>query len=212
MIVSAGRVRGAAAGIALACGLGLLMQFDALLDDGASPFRAGWTMLRYFSSLTALLVTPIFFSLAMGKRRLSSQSLVGGATIATTLVGIGSCWLPVESPDIASEAMIADALLDDLVPLAAIMFWLELAPKGKLTVRDAFLWTIYPLLYFDYSLLRGSAEGNFVYRFLDGNQLGWDRTFWTGLLFLLTFLDLGLTMVWVDGPLARLPNKANIAH
>jgi hypothetical protein len=207
--IPSARARGAAAAIALACGFGLLMQFDAALDDGRSPFSACWTMLRYFDSLTALLAIPIFFTFAMGKGRLVNRSLMGGATIATTLVGIGSCWLPAGSPELGSEKMIADALLDDVVPLAAIVFWLELAPKGKLTVRHALLWTVYPLVYFDYSLLRGAAESNFAYRFLDGNQLGWDRTFWTALLFLLTFVDLGLAMVWVDGALAVLANKAD---
>ena len=212
MSAPSGRARSAAAAIALVCGLGLLMQFDALLDDGRSPFGACWTMLRYFTSLTALLAIPIFFSFAVGKGRFASQPFMGCATVAMILVGIGSCWLPAGSPELGSEEMIADALLEDVVPLAATMFWMELAPKGKLTVRDALLWTVYPLVYFDYSLLRGAAENNFAYRFLDGNQLGWDRTFWTALLFLLTFVDLGLAMVWVDGALGGLANKGDVAH
>ena len=169
-------------------------------------------MLRHFADLTNLIAVIIFAAFAHDKRRVATQSALGGVTVAMILVGIVSYWLVSGPVVLSSEPAIADALLHVAGPVAVIIFWLELAPKGELTVRDPFLWIIYPLAYFDYSLLRGAAESNFAYRFLNGIEVGWDRTFWTALLILLTFLDLGLAMVWVDGSFPKSPKRSGIAH
>lgn len=207
-----GSARGAAAAISLACGTGLMMRIDALVDQGNSLPRACWVLLRYFTDLTSLLAVIIFFAFALGKPRVATQSALGGVTVAMMVVLVVSYGLPGGSLQLSSEKAVADAILQVGAPIAIIFFWLELAPKGELTVRDPFLWIVFPLTYFDYSILRGAAESDFAYRFLNGVEVGWDRTFWTGLLILSTFLDLGLAMVWVDGWLPRSPNRSRIAH
>ena len=204
--------RGAAAAISLVCGLGLMMRIDALVDQGNSLPRACWLLLRYFTDLTGLFAVIIFSAFALGMPRVATQCTLGGVTVAMMVVVIVSYWLLNGPVELSSERAIADALLHVIGPIAGITFWLELAPKGELTVRDPFLWIVFPLTYFDYSILRGAAENDFAYRFLNGVEVGWDRTFWTGLLILSTFLDLGLAMVWVDGWLPRSPNRSRIAH
>lgn len=189
-----------------------MLRIDALVDQGDSLPLACWVMLRYFTYLTGILAVIIFSAFALEKRRIATQSALGGVTVAMILVGVGSYWLQDGSLEFASERDFADALLHLGAPIAIIIFWLELAPKGELTVRDPFLWIIYPLVYFDYSLLRGAAESDFAYRFLNGVEVGWDRTFWTALLILLSFLDAGFALVWVGRFLARPPHETGIAH
>ena len=189
-----------------------MLRIDALVDQGNSLPRACWVTLRYFTNLTGILAVIIFSAFALEKRQVATQSALGGVTVAMILVGIGSYWLQGGSLEIGSERGVANAILHLGVPIAVVIFWLELAPKGGLTIRDPFLWIIYPLVYFDYSLLRGAAESDFAYRFLNGVEVGWDRTFWTALLILLSFLDAGFALVWVDRFLARPPHETGIAH
>ena len=203
---------GAAGAIALTCGMGLLMRLDALVDQGNSVPHACWLMLRHFTDLTNLFAVIIFAAFAFDKRWVATPSALGGVTVAMILVGILSYWLVIGPIELSSEPAIADALLHIAGPIAVIIFWLELAPKGELTVRDPFLWIVFPLVYLDYSILRGAAESDFAYRFLNGVAVGWDRTFWTALLILLTFLDLGLAIVWADGWLPRSRSQSGVAH
>lgn len=202
----------AAAAIASTCWVGLAARLGAIVEYGTSTSRALWMMLGYFTDLTDLGVAVLFTGLALGRRGFANQSILGAAAVSSALVTVASYWLLSGSPESNSEAAISDVLLDIVAPTAVMIFWLELAPKGGLMIRDPFLWMIYPLTYFDYAILRGAAESNFAYRFLNGIELGWDQTFWTALLILAAFLDAGLALVWVDGLMTKPANPAGMAH
>ena len=204
-------VRLAAAAIASTCWAGLAARLGAIIDGGASPPRALWIMLRTFTELTDLGVALLFTALALGRWRFAAQSLLGGAAVSSALVTAVSYWLLGGSLELNGGATTADVLLHFVGPIAVMVFWLELAPKDGLTLSDPFLWLIYPLAYFDYALLRGAAESHFAYHFLNGIELGWDRTFWTTLLILASYLDAGLALVWVDGMLGKPRSAPRVA-
>jgi hypothetical protein len=60
-----------------------------------------------------------------------------------------------------------------LVPLLTALLWLIAAPKAPLTYLHPVVWTLYPLLYATYAILRGLIDGRFPYFFLDPARLGW---------------------------------------
>jgi hypothetical protein len=181
----------------------LAAKVGAAVDEGVPAVRAIWISLRHFTNLTNLSIAVTFTGLLVGWKRFANQSLLGGIAVSSGLVLVTSYWL-ISSPfDLSSGADVADVLLNFVVPLAVLAFWFESVPKGKLTFRDPFLWLIYPLIYFDYAILRGAAEGVFAYRFINGIAVGWGRTFWTALLILACYFDAGFACVWLDRLLGK---------
>jgi len=202
MGTSFGMARVAAALIALVCWIGLVVQFNAITDQGQSAAGALWIMVRYFTILTNLIVAVVFTGLALGNRAFASPSLLGGTTVAIILVGVVYFVLLRGLLELSGGAKLADTILHFVTPISVPIFWLLLAPKGGLTRRDPPLWAIYPLAYLVYALIRGSVEGKFAYPFLDYTK-GIGPTAVTVLLILVAFMAGGFALVWADGLLAR---------
>jgi len=203
-------VRAAATAIALVCWVGLAVQFNAIMEQDQSASAALWIMLRYFTILTNLIVAVVFTGLALGKSAFAHPSLLGGTTMAIVLVGIVNHLLLRGLLELSGGAKLADTILHYVTPIAVLIFWLLLAPKGELSRRAPPRWAVYPLAYVVYALVRGAAEGKFAYPFLDFTH-GWAQTAVTVLLILLAFLAGGFALVWADGLLARL-SKEGVAR
>src|SRR5699024_11507523 len=58
-----------------------------------------------------------------------------------------------------------DAVLHQLIPIVMILDLLLRPPATRLTFRGALVWTVYPLLYVAYTLVRGSIVDWYPYDF-----------------------------------------------
>jgi len=193
-----GFARATATAIAVVCWIGLAVQFSALMEQGVSVPAALWTMLRYFTILTNLIVAVVFTGIALGKSAFATPSLLGGTTMAIVLVGVVYHLLLRGLLELSGGAKIADTILHYVTPISVLLFWLFLAPKGALTLRDPLRWTLYPFAYLVYALVRGAAEKVYAYPFLDVAQKGWTSILVTSLLILLAFLAGGMILVRID--------------
>jgi hypothetical protein len=202
MRASSGMARAAAAAIALVCWVGLAVQFTAIIDQGQSASGALWIMVRYFTILTNFIVALVSTGLALGWSAFAKPSLLGGTTMAIVLVGVVNHLLLRGLLELSGGAKLADTILHYVTPVAVLIFWLLLVPKGNLIRRDPPRWAVYPLVYLAYALVRGTADGKFAYPFLDYTQ-GVAQTAVTVLLILLAFVAGGFALVWADGLLAR---------
>lgn len=98
---------------------------------------------------------------------------------------------------------LADELLHDVMPLLFLLYWLGCVPKGSLRLGHMGLWTIYPLLYFAYLLLRGDLLGLYPYPFINVDKLGYPQVFINALGILLGFVLVSLVLLGVDRWLGR---------
>lgn len=93
---------------------------------------------------------------------------------------------------------VADELLHDVMPLMYIAYWWLCVPKGSLRLRHVGLWTIYPLAYFAYVLLRGDLLAAYPYPFIDVANLGYPQVLINAGGILAGFLGIALVLVGLD--------------
>jgi hypothetical protein len=162
-----------------------------------------WLLARYFTILTNLLVGIAFARIALNGREAVPPVLLGGAMLAIMLVGAVFNLLLGHLPYATMWDMLGDKAHHAIVPLAVPLWWLAFAPKGALSWRAPLRWTLYPLAYSAYILLRAWAEGagepgRYPYFFLDVDRLGWPAAFANLGGLALGFVLAGLAVVWLD--------------
>ena len=198
MRIETGTARAAAGVIAIIGWAGLAVQLSAVIDQVGSVTGAIWVMLRYFTILTNVLAAAVFTGIALGQPFPRSQSLLGLMTLSTVFVGAGYVLLLRGLIELSGGAATANLILHYVVPGLAPLFWLLFAPKGALKWRDPVLWSIYPLTYFAYALVRGTSDGKYPYPFLDIPTVGWASALTTVGIFLVAYLLVGTVFVWLS--------------
>ncbi len=191
----------AAAAVALAAWAGLGLQFAMNLESSQTVVEAIWTLLRFFTIITNLLVALTMTAVAAGRR--VSPFILAGLTLAIVFVGAIYVALLHGLVELTGRAILTNALLHYVVPLAMAFYWLAFAPKIGLGHRDPLRWSVYPLLYLAYVIVRGSIDGRYPYPFIDVSSLGYGRTVLNSLLLLIVYLLAGLVLVVIGRALAR---------
>ncbi len=189
-----------AAAIALASWAGLVIQFNATFAQTGSAGATILILLRFFTVITNLLVATTM-TVIVGGRRMPDVWL-GGVTLAILLVGLVYITVLRGLVELSGGALLADTLLHMLVPTLAALYWLLIARHGRLRWRDPVWWSLYPLAYLGYALVRGALEHRYPYPFIDVVEIGAAQTALNALLIALAFLAGGLAMVWLDRTLA----------
>ena len=199
--------RAAAALIALVSWIALAVQFRATLGLNGSIMETLWILFRYFTVLTNVLVAVVMTGIALGRPRFASPAVMGFVTLAILLVGVVYMTLLRGMVELSGGALLADVLLHKLVPALVPLFWLLFARRGGLGWRDPLVWSLYPLAYFAYALVRGSFDGRYAYPFIDLAALGPAQVALNAVAIAAAFLIAGLAFVWLDGTLARRPAR-----
>ncbi|MDH6586262.1 hypothetical protein M2161_005368 [Streptomyces sp. SAI-133] len=94
-------------------------------------------------------------------------------------------------------------LMHTAIPAAALADWLLLTPPGRLHLRQAATWLLYPLAYLLFSFLRGElippgTPGRYLYPFLDVDLHGYKNVLGNALLLGLSFYALAILLVALD--------------
>jgi hypothetical protein len=190
--------------VVLASWLGIALQLIVSarlsLSRGDAALRGVLQALAYFTVLTNLMV-------ALG----ASVRLVRGAGAAAWerralaalavyifVVGLVYTLLLRQLWQPSGAQYLADLLLHDVVPVLYVAWWLSCAPRGGLRVSDAFVWLLWPLVYFSISMLVGHRTGRYLYPFADIGALGVGRALTNAGAVLALFLILGLLAVAFD--------------
>jgi hypothetical protein len=98
---------------------------------------------------------------------------------------------------------LSHGLLHTVTPIAAVLDWLLLTAPGRLHLRQASTWLLYPLAYLAFSLTRGElllpgTPDRYLYPFLDVGQDGYKQVFGNVLLLGLSFYALAVLLVALD--------------
>lgn len=200
----------ALAGLSAALGwcalaLQLALRIGATLAAGGSVAGAILDYFSFFTILTNILVAGLMTVLAAG--RAVPAALHGAATLYIAMVAL-IYWLvlrPTGDPE--GWQRVADCLLHGVVPALAIVMWLGFAPKGALKRADLPAWLIYPLAFFGHAMARGAVDGWYPYPFLDAGRFGYRTVLQNAVVVTAVFAALAVTIVWLDGRLARRGGK-----
>ncbi|MEU6139993.1 Pr6Pr family membrane protein [Streptomyces sp. NPDC047081] len=98
---------------------------------------------------------------------------------------------------------ITNQVLHTAVPVAAVLDWLLLTHPGRLHLRQAATWLLYPLAYLAFSFTRGElilpgTPGRYLYPFLDVDLHGYKSVLGNALLLGLAFYALAVLLVALD--------------
>ena len=161
-----------AGGIALIALIALGAQWvvSSGLMAGEGPGWVIWRMLGYFTVLSNIATLVLMARVAItGKISAKTAALI---TVVMMVVGLGYHALLASQWSHTGLAWWADQGLHTAVPVAMILWWVRFAPKAGLAGRDALRWTVWPLGYAIYAVLRGLSTGFYPYPFMDVSTLG----------------------------------------
>lgn len=134
--------------------------------DQASLTSVFWELARYFTHLTNALVALALADTAL-RGRWQNGSLPAALTVWIVAVGVVYHLLLSASHDPQGWEIWANIGEHSIVPAAMLALWLVAAPKTGLTLVHPAIWSLWPLLYAVYAILRGIRDGIYPYFFLD---------------------------------------------
>jgi hypothetical protein len=186
----------AAVVIAIVCWIGLGIQFSASYADHVDLISTLWSLGRFFTILTNLLVAVTMTWVAVGRK--VSVNFIGGVTLAIILVGVIYVALLQGLRVLTGAHLLADTLLHKVSPILMTLWWLFFAPRAKLRWSAALWWIAYPAAYLVYVLARGQLDNKYPYPFLDVAKIGWAQTALNIGGIAVGFVLAGLLLIWID--------------
>jgi hypothetical protein len=128
-----------------------------------------------------------------------------GVAVYIAMVGAGYSLLLRHLWDPEGLQKTVDFLLHDAVPVMCVVYWLIFVAKSGLRWKSALVWSIYPLAYLFYVLVRGALSGRYPYPFIDAGKLGYFRVFSNAAMLLCSLLGIGLLAIALSRWLGRDP-------
>jgi hypothetical protein len=177
-----------------------------------SPVR----VLSYFtiqSNILLALVLALAARRAWTARRPLPSLVTGGTLLYITITGLMYHLILAHAASPFSMTggtaaptgwqAITNQILHTATPIAAAVDWLFLTAPGRLHLRQAATWLLYPMAYLAFSLARGElilpgTPGRYLYSFLDVGQHGYKNVLGNALLLGLSFYALATLLVALD--------------
>ena len=161
-------------------------------------------LFSYFTIESNLLIGGVSLALALDPRRdgplfrvLRLDGLlciaVTGIVYNTVLRGLAT---------LTPSGAVANTMLHVLAPLFAVIVWLWVGPRPRVSARTVWWSVVYPIAWLVYTFVRGAATGWYPYPFLDVPVLGYGLALTNATLISVVFLVLAWGVRWADG---RLP-------
>lgn len=91
--------------------------------------------------------------------------------------------------------LLADVLLHYVMPGLYLLFSFIALRGTRLRWALPFWWSLYPLTYFVYAMMRGALIHRYPYGFIDASTLGYATTFRNAVLLLVAFLALAYLLI-----------------
>jgi len=188
-----------------ALGLQLVLALQITTGNGNSALYGLVVYFGFFTILTNLAVAIVCSAGALRgvRSRVYAPSIVGAATTAIVLVGLGyhfllrSLWAP------EGAQWLADVTLHYAVPIGAMLHWIAYPHSARLPASAPLGWCVYPIAYFVYALVRGALMHVYPYPFIDVAVLGYSRVTLNAVGLLVVFIATGYLVRAIANALAR---------
>lgn len=183
----------------------IIMQYILMCNN--SELALPEMTIRFFSYFTILtnIIVAYYFTLQLfrNSEKIENSGIITAITVYILVVGLiyqltlRSAWNPL------GMQKIVDELLHSIIPFLALLYWIFIANKKDLSYKLIPKWTIYPLLYLVFILIRGSFAGFYPYPFVNVVKFGYSQVFINSLYILIFFIVLSVVFIIVGNALSR---------
>lgn len=214
MSASIERGRPLAALIAFTAWFGVLLQLYLSLrmtgSMGMSTAQGLAIYFGYFTVLTNILVGlaicwPIALPTTTLGRFFARPAAIGWVAASIAFVGVAYFTLLRHVWNPRGLQLLADVLMHYIVPALVLIHSGIALRHTALRWTAPLWWSLYPVIYFVYVLLRGALLGRYPYRFIDVSQLGYAVTLRNAAGLWVAFLLLAYVLM----ALWRIPRAVN---
>lgn len=173
---------------------GIFLSMFRPLDYGLHP-------LYFFTIQSNILVSLALVYFLLFYRPSRTRVIIRGSVmLSIAITGLVFHFLLVSNyPEYFSSGIdFRGHLTHTIAPVGFILDWLLFDKKKQMHFSHIRYWVIYPLLYWLFSVLRGSFSGVYPYFFMDVKEIGLGSALlWLMVLFVF-FIFLGLLIISVD--------------
>jgi hypothetical protein len=207
MSASTVKARPLAALIALFAWFGVVLQLylSLRLTDamGITTAQGLAIYLGYFTVLTNLLVGialtwPLLSPASAWGRFFVRPMAIGWVAASIAFVGIAYFVLLRHVWNPQGLQLVADVVMHYIVPALFVIYSVIVLQRPNLRWTAPLWWSLYPVVYFVYVLVRGEMIGRYPYGFINVLQLGYAMTLRNAVLLWVAFLVLAyvLMLLW----------------
>jgi hypothetical protein len=192
------------AAIAVVAWSGVLLELGvtlrAALESGKSIAAALLDYFGYFTIFTNILVascaTALLRTVAGSSRGFFGHpQVLGCAAASIVLVALVYHFMLSHLYDPEGLAWFSDLLLHYVVPTAFVLYWILALPRARLPWWSPLAWSLYPLAFLVYTLLRGALLDAYPYPFIDVAAIGYAQALANALGLFLLYAGIGAVLL-----------------
>jgi hypothetical protein len=182
-------------------GIAVILQYYLILIHRTeSVVETTLRFVTFFTILTnslcaAYFCTLLFFPGSQLAKFFEKYTSVTAICVYITIVGLVYQFILRHTWQPQGLQRLVDELLHSVNPLCMILYWVFLVEKRKINLKTAFVWLLYPILYFTVILIRGSFADWYPYPFVNVSVLGYGQVFVNALVILGAFFLVSVVFI-----------------
>ena len=184
--------------LALAGWFAVIAQYVLMLNNNVNTVsEATIRFFSYFTILTNIAVATYYTALLFNAPIVRTKGLLSAVTVYIIIVGVVYQVALRHIWDPQGLQKWVDELLHSVIPFGALIYWGLFEKKG-LQYSQIFAWSIYPLAYLLFTLIRGSISGFYPYPFVNVIAIGMQQTLINALIILARFMALSFVFIFIN--------------
>jgi hypothetical protein len=176
--------------IAFAITGAVAMTYQYAKLNGNPGFCPG-NFFSFFTIQSNIIAAVTLVMTALVRREERSRlfdAMRGAATLYIAITGVVFALLLAGlQEDLDTHIAFVNFVVHYLIPVVLVVDWFLDPPRHRLGVRVALAWLLYPLAWFAYTLIRGSAVDWYPYPFVDVSRHGYGGVLARGVVFAAAF-------------------------
>ena len=164
------------------------------------------SVINFFSFFTilsnSLIAVSLTFNLILSKTKMGLffSGISVQTAIALYIIVVGLVYNLVLRSIVVQTGwhLIVNNILHVLNPILYILYWTFFSPKDKLNWKNGIYWTIFPVIYLVYSLIRGAILNWYPYPFLNAGNIGYEKVFINITAMIVLFFIAGLLLIVIN--------------
>lgn len=165
--------------------------------DGTSTGTRLVRLVSYFTIQSNILVAVSCWGLVLRPRR---AGLLWRVVRLDALAGIAVTGVVYSialhgTQELHGWALACDVAFHYVVPIASVVTWLVVGPRGRIDSTTVLAALVWPVLWFGYTLVHGAITDWYPYHFIDVGDLGYPQALLNALI-VTVLLGLVLSVLW----------------